>query len=313
MGGRIKVCVVDDHPEAAEVLCEGLRYHDYESFPCLSGQAALDLCATEPIDLILLDVVMPEMDGFEVCKRLKESPQTQHIAVIFVTGKDAPDDVSRGLNLGAVDYITKPYNLPIVMVRVESALQKINQEQPLETRHESVMDSAYTDDVTGLRNRRYLMERLQEEVEKAHRYDYPVSCVIFDVDDIQAINEDTGTAETDDLLLEIAMAFRSFSRGYDVLARYDGSMFAVVLPHTLLDDAIGYGTKIMDEIDATTFSDPNYPTRASMSVGVVTCQNGSAKNAELIFGEAMRSLLKAKSLPEKRIVGQDLKAPKAAE
>lgn len=307
MGGRIKVCVVDDHPEAAEILCEGLSYHDYESFACHSGQEALDLCAAERIDLVLLDIVMPGMDGFEVCKRLKEAAETKHIAVIFVSGKDAPDDVSKGYTLGAVDYITKPYNLPMVMVRVESALQKMNQEQPLHVRHEGVMDSAYTDNLTGLRNRRYLMERIQEEVEKAHRYNYPVSCAIFDVDDIQAIDEETGSVEMNDLLVEIAMAFRNYSRAYDVLARYDDSMFAVMLPHTPLEDAIGYGKKLMDEIDATTFSDPNYPTRASMSVGVVTCQNGDAINAELIFGEAMRSLLKAKSLPEKRIVGNHIK------
>ena len=106
------------------------------------------------------------------------------------------------------------------------------------------------------------------------------------------------------------MSIRGFSRGYDVVARYDGTLFASLLPHTSLENALGYGSKIIDDIAATTFSDPNFPTKAGISVGVVTCQNGSAQGADRIFGEAMRSLLLAKGTSGPRISGRDLSQSK---
>jgi diguanylate cyclase (GGDEF)-like protein len=254
----------------------------------------------------LLDVCLPKMSGYDVCKCLRENPKTQDICVIFVTVKGAPEDVSRGFELGAADYITKPYNLPVVMLRVDAALRKKLEHERLRTQQEFFMDNSYTDYLTGLRNRRYLLERLQEEVEKAHRYDYPVSCVVFDVDEVRGLDEELGPVSLDDLLIEIAMTLRNHSRTYDVLARYDGTLFAAVLPHSPKDDARQYASKIMDEIGSTTFSDPNFPTEAKVSVGIVACQNGSARGAEFVLGEAMRALLQAKSLPEERLVARNL-------
>jgi diguanylate cyclase (GGDEF)-like protein len=271
-----------------------------------SGREALDVCARERIDLLLLDVCMPGMNGFEVCKRLKENPATREIPVIFVTVKGAPEDVSAGFQAGAADYITKPYNLPMVMVRVDAVLQHKIEHDRLRSQHEFFLDNAYTDYLTGLRNRRYLLDRLQEEVEKAHRYDYAISCVVFDVDEVRAQDDELGPVSMDDLLVEIAMTLRNHSRTYDVLARYDGTVFAAVLPHSPLNDAVRYATKIMEEVEATTFSDPNFPTEAGLSVGIVACQNGSAQGADYVLGEAMRGLLQAKSLHDARLIARNL-------
>ncbi|MCH7910292.1 MAG: GGDEF domain-containing protein [Candidatus Hydrogenedentes bacterium] len=167
---------------------------------------------------------------------------------------------------------------------------------------------AYTDQLTGLRNRRFLMERLAEEVDKAQRHNLPLSCLIMDVDNISPVDADSGAVSVDDLLAEVAMTLRTYTRTYDVLSRYDGTMFAVLLPHTPLSDATEYASKILNEVDATIYSDPNMPTKASMSVGIVTCSNGGSSDAEEIFGEAMRTLLKAKSMSGERIATCDLKA-----
>lgn len=306
MTPKIRVCVVDDHVESTKVLCEGLEMHDYEALPAHTGGEALDICASESIDLILLDIGLPDMDGYEVCKRLKESPNTRDIAVIFVTIKGEAEDISRGYQLGATDYIAKPYSLPMVMVRLDAVVRNKWIHDEIRAADDDATATAYTDYLTGLRNRAYLTERLQEEVDKAHRYDVPLSCIVFDVDEITALDDESGPASIDDLLAEISMGFNTASRNYDILARYDGTLFAAVLPHTPLEQALQYVDKILDDVDATTFSDPNFPTKISMSVGAVSCRNGTAKSADTIFGEAMRSLLEAKSQPGKRVIGRSL-------
>ena len=306
MSHRAKLCVVDDDREAAAVLCGGLSLHDYEAVEAHSGQAALEICEKGDIDMVLLDVAMPQMDGYEVCRRLKANPLTKDIAVAFVTVKGAAEDISRGFSLGATDYITKPYTLPMVMIRVEAALRNQSVRGRIRSTNDGISDTANTDGLTGLRNRRYLMDRLQEEVDKAHRYDYPVSCVVVDVDEIEACDEEAGTVSIDDLLAEVALTLRTYTRTHDVVARYDGTLFATLLPHAPIEDAKGYGEKIMGEVDATTFSDPNFPTKARLSVGIVTCENGSARGADFVFGEAMRSLLKAKSQTDPRLLARQL-------
>ncbi|MDP7640001.1 MAG: response regulator, partial [Candidatus Hydrogenedentes bacterium] len=122
MGRKMKVCVVDDDIGATTVLCDGLRLNGYEAVGVYSGADALKVCAEGGIDLVLLDILMPVMDGYEVFENLNSNEATTHIPVIFVSAKDGEADVQKGLRLGAVEYITKPYNLPMVMVRVEAAL-----------------------------------------------------------------------------------------------------------------------------------------------------------------------------------------------
>lgn len=291
------------------MLCEGLKLHDYEAEAVGTGQEALARCASGGIDLVLLDVGLPDIEGYEVCRRLKADRSTQDIIVIFVTGQGAPEDISLGYQLGAVDYITKPFNLPMVMIRVDSAMRSHSMAGLFAHPNEGTADNAYTDHLTGLRNHRYLLERLQEEVEKAHRYNYPVSCMVVDVDEVIPVEEDLGATSMDDLLAEIALTMRNSSRTYDILARYDGALFAAVLPHARLEDALSYANKIQREVTTTTFSDPSFPTQAKLSFGIVTCRNGSTRGAEQLLGEAMRRLLQAKS-SENSMCGRDLNAAK---
>lgn len=304
---RYRVCVADDNVETAYVLSQGLSLHSYDVATVHSGEEAIQVCQGGDIDLILLDVAMPGMDGYKVCQCLKECAGTRDIVVIFITVKGSKEDISKGFSLGAADYITKPFNLPMVMLRVDAAMRRIEAATSVKPRNGIVVDATYTDPLTGLRSGAYLLQRLQEEVEKAHRYDYPVSCAVFDIDEVQALDPKAGPAPLDDLLAEIAITLRNHSRTFDVVARYDGTLFAAILPHTPLEDATRYARKILNEIRITTFSDPNFPTEATLSVGIVSFHNGSACGADLVLGEAMRGLLQARSLPkENRIVARDL-------
>jgi diguanylate cyclase (GGDEF)-like protein len=300
----VRVCVADDNREAADVLCEGLRSNEFEAYAAADGNEALEVCRAHPIDILLLDVCMPGMDGYEVCRRLKEDPATSHIAVIFVTVKGSQEDVDRAFELGAVDYITKPFNLPMVMVRVEAAARQVRAET--EGADAEDLDPAITDPETGLYTRGYLLRRLEEEVEKAGRYNYPMSFVVFDLDDVQAVDEELGSVGLEEILPDVALCIRRLSRGADVLGRYDGSQMAAILPHCSVNDAVCYAGKILGEIDATTFSDPNFPTVARMSIGITTCQNSSADSGDAVLGAAMQCLLQAKSLGSDRVVARDL-------
>lgn len=301
-----RVCVADDCVDEVTILCEGLKLHNYEVVSAFSGEQALAACEEGAVDLLLLDIGLPDIDGHEVCKRLKQNPKTADIPVIFVTAKGSATDVAVGYQLGAVDYIAKPYNLPMVMVSVGMAMRTKYVSSFADRCPELLEDPVYTDQLTGLRNRRFLLERLQEEVEKAHRYNYPLSCLMLDVDDVKGEDEELGAASLDDVLVEIAMAMRSSSRNYDILARYEGPLFAAVLPHAPLKDAVSYAKKIRDEVSSITFCDPSFPTRARLNFGIVSCRNGSAKGAEQVLGEAMRNLLRASTHPNTSIVGRDL-------
>lgn len=301
-----RVCVADDCVDEVAVLCEGLKLHSYEAVPAYTGQEALERCAQGSIDLLLLDIGLPDIDGHEVCRRLKENPKTSDIPIVFVTARGAANDVSEGYRLGAVDYIAKPYNLPIVMVRVEAAMRTRQVMDYLQSRPDPLGDTIYTDHLTGLRNRRYLLERLQEEAEKAHRHKHYLSCIVLDVDDIVALDEELGAVSMDDLLVEVALAVRNASRNSDILARYEDSRFAVVLPHVELENAIKYAEKIDEEISSTIFSDPRCPTRARVSFGIVSCSNGHAIGADQILAEAARNLFCATTHRGSRICARDL-------
>jgi two-component system, cell cycle response regulator len=304
---KYKVCVADDCLEETTLLCEGLRMYHYEALPAASGREALRICNEDAIDLILLDIGLPDIDGREVCRRLKANWRTADIPVIFITARGESQDVIEGYDIGAVDYVVKPYNLPMVLVTVERALQTRQPGPDMLGDYASFGDNAYTDTLTGLRNQRYFIERLQEEIDKAHRYDYPVSCLVLDVHETRAVDAELGMASLDDLLVEIAMAMRNTSRNYDILARLEGAFFGALLPHAPLESAVQYANKIQHEIVSTTFSDPVFPTLAKLSFGLVTCRNGSAKcGADRILGEAMRNLFHASTRSKERLVARDL-------
>lgn len=306
MLSKAKICVVDDEAVITDVLSESLRAHNFDTLTANNGQDAIELCKKNDIDLMLLDVMMPVMDGYEVCKALKSDEATKDIEVIFVTGKSEPENHEEGFKLGAIDYITKPFNLPMVMVRVEAAL-RMRQQATSDSMTDILQDLGDTDSVTGLKNQRYLLNQLQHEIDKSKRYHYPVSCVILDLDTIRTTDDKQKDLSVEDLLAEVAMEIRSFTRSYDILARFDGTLFAAVLPHSDANDAVNYGRKIMEDIDATTFSDPNAPTKVSVSVSAVTVIDGALTDAELVFGETMKLLLQAKSMPKNnRIKGREI-------
>jgi len=218
-----RVLVVDDEAANIRVLAEALG-DGFEICFAQGGARALQIAAEQLPDLILLDVVMPELDGFEVLRRLKADPRTQHTPVIFVTAMDEIADEQRGFALGAVDYITKPVSPPRVRARARTHIELKRQRDLLE-------EHAALDGLTGIANRRRFDAELDLRWRASQRNGTGLLLALLDVDHFKQFNDHYGHGPGDDCLRRVAGALADgFSRGEDFAARYGGEEFALILP-----------------------------------------------------------------------------------
>lgn len=222
---RHKLLIVDDQPVNVRVIAEALR-DQYELYFATSGARALEIVDGGGIDLVLLDVVMPEMDGFEVCRRLRDDERTSRIPVIFVTAREEVEDETRGFDAGGVDYITKPIRPPIVRARVRNHLE-------LKENRDLLERLASIDPLTGIPNRRAFDSAIEQEWARAARAGQSLSIAIVDVDDFKKYNDTYGHAKGDACLRLVARALAiTAHRPGDVVARYGGEEFGIVAPET---------------------------------------------------------------------------------
>ena len=236
--GRPKLLLVDDQPMNIRVLHQLFRY-ECDVHMATGGEQAIEVCKALLPDLILLDVVMEGMDGHEVCRRLKADPLTQDIPIIFLSANGEDDDEAIGLELGAVDYIGKPFNPMIVRARVKTHLT-------LKRQGDYLRSMAMLDGLTGVANRRKLEARLEAAWSQACRDNGPLSLIMIDVDYFKKYNDHYGHQSGDQCLRRLAMALAAtLNRPYDLLARYGGEEFACLLPDTDLAGAERVAQKML--------------------------------------------------------------------
>ena len=217
--------IVDDEKQNRLLLTE-LFGTTYKIIQAKNGVQALEKARQHRPDLILLDVLMPEMDGMCVLRELKRDDATRLIPVIFITALDSATDEENGLNLGAVDYISKPFHPPIVRVRVRNQLQLVHQQRLLE-------QLASLDGLTGIPNRRQFDATLLKEWHRCQRNQQPLSLIVADVDFFKKYNDALGHAAGDRVLQEVAATLRQAARRPgDLVARYGGEEFVLLLPET---------------------------------------------------------------------------------
>ena len=220
------VLIVDDNPINLQLLAEGLK-RDFNIKVAAHGQKAIEISLSDnPPDLILLDVMMPEIDGLSVCRKLKELAQTKDIPIIFVTAKNQMEDELEGLMLGAVDYITKPFRMPIVKARIKTHIE-------LKRKKDLLEKLASLDALTELPNRRSFDLALQREWRRCSRTESFIGCIMIDIDFFKQFNDTYGHAAGDDCLRKVSDVLRDcLERPADIVARYGGEEFAALLPGT---------------------------------------------------------------------------------
>lgn len=225
LSDKPRILIVDDD-KINQRLLSGLLMKDYTLDQAEGGGQALEKIGANPPDLILLDIMMPEMDGFQVIRKLKNNEITQDIPVIFITALNSVRNEEEGLKLGAVDYIKKPFIPSIVKARVRNILTMVRHRKLLET-------LAHIDGLTEIPNRRYFDLALQREWHRALRYNEFLSVAIADVDYFKQYNDNYGHASGDRVLIALSKEIRrNLKRPYDLVSRYGGEEFGIIIPKT---------------------------------------------------------------------------------
>lgn len=293
---RPKLLIVDDQPTNIRVLHELFR-EDCDVFMATSGEQAISVCQAQLPDLILLDVVMEGMDGHEVCRRLKVDPMTQGIPIIFITAQQQESDEVLGLELGAVDFISKPINTTIVRARVRTHLT-------LKLQSDLLRSMALIDGLTGVANRRKFNEDILADWRLCFREQKPLSLILVDVDYFKRYNDRYGHQAGDDCLKSVAQTLsETVRRPYDLVARYGGEEFACVLPNTVLSGAVEIAERMQECVRTLGIehSASDVDRVLTISLGVATMTPTGELGFEALIEAADKQLYEAKNAGRARV------------
>jgi diguanylate cyclase (GGDEF)-like protein len=302
-----KVLVADDDAVNRDVLGELLK-PEYTVLLAKNGAQTLERAMRHLPDLILLDVMMPDMDGYEVLRRLRADPLTEHISVIFISGLDRPEDEASGLKMGASDYITKPFNQTVVMARVALHLQVVRQRRMLER-------LANIDGLTELANRRRFDEVYELEWQRARRSGRPLSLALLDIDAFKQYNDRYGHPAGDRALRAVArLAAAAMRRPADLAARYGGEELVLLLPETGAHEAQQVVAQLREAVAGLMIAHEASTVAQILtaSVGGATLEGGSAEGAAELFEAADAQLYRAKQAGRNRVAWREAPAHGAA-
>jgi diguanylate cyclase (GGDEF)-like protein len=293
---KFTVLIVDDEKQNRTLLTELLQ-DDYQIILAKNGVQALERALNHSPDLILLDILMPEMDGFAVIRALKKNDSTRNIPVIFISALDSASDEELGLELGAVDYIAKPFHPPIVRVRVRNHLQSVHQRRLLE--HLALIDS-----LTEIPNRRRFAEVYEREWRRCMRNSASLSLIVADADHFKIYNDTYGHAAGDLVLKRVAQAIQStLKRPADFVARYGGEEFVIILPESEAAGAQEVAEKIRADVENQKIPYPESPSAPCLTVslgGATQIPNKAEVDSDL-FCRADSFLYEAKRSGRNRV------------
>jgi diguanylate cyclase (GGDEF)-like protein len=285
------ILVVDDTPANLSLMSRLLK-DTYRVKVANNGERALEIAQSDaPPDLILLDIMMPGMDGYEVCRRLKADNATKDIPIIFLTAMADVENESMGFALGAVDYISKPFNKTVVKARIRVHMQLKRQSRLLET-------LAFVDALTEIPNRRALDQTYEQEWSRCMRTGQPLSYILIDVDQFKQFNDHYGHGYGDECLMRVAKALHEcVQRPGDCLGRYGGEEFAAILANTDLASAIQVAQHFHDSVAALQIphAHSTADSKVTISIGVATVLPLAGQNPQMLCDAADRMMYEAKS------------------
>jgi len=295
---KATILIVDDTPLNIQVLSQVL-FREYEVKIATGGKMALKIIdQVKKPDLILLDIMMPEMDGYEVCRRIKNNPSIQDIPIIFVSGKGEVKDQKHGFDLGAVDYITKPFDIPLVLARINVHLQ-------LKRKSEKLEKMVMVDALTDIPNRRALDDALECEIKRAKRDKKTLSLMMIDVDHFKTFNDNYGHGVGDICLRKIAQSLASnIKRPGDMVGRFGGEEFMVVLPDCAPDGAVAIAEQMRQSIEMLNIPHKYSPVsdHVTVSIGVKSVLYESEITNDEFLNKTDQMLYLAKDQGRNRVV-----------
>jgi len=263
------ILIIDDVDDNLEILGDLLTFNGHNVHTARSGEAALKLVQEICPDLVLLDILMPGMDGFEVCTRLKANEITRDIPVIFVSSMTDIDSKVMGFKVGGVDYINKPFQHAEILVRVNTHITLLRLREHLELQNAELERLANTDYLTDLFNRRCFFHAAQKRLAGANLCGAPISITLIDLDHFKRVNDTYGHLVGDRVLVHVAQLIRAHCRAYDVAARYGGEEFVILHPAIDSQSAFRVAERIRKEVELTPFLHKREKIGVTLSAGVV--------------------------------------------
>jgi len=296
-----RILIVDDSRLIAHVAKTILTKQGHEVILAQDGLAGLQAAKSEHPDLILLDLIMPVMDGYQVCQGLKEEDSTKEIPIIMLTSKAEPADKVKGLELGALDYVVKPFDEGELIARVNIQLRLKQLYEALQEKNRQLRELANRDGLTGLYNHRYFHEQLSKDFLRAKRYHESLSCILLDIDYFKKFNDTYGHQTGDIVLSTLGQVIRDSIRDSDFAARYGGEEFALVLYHADRPTAVNVAERLRQMVEHCEVRDKDHVLHVTISLGVATFPHEQISNPRQIVECADKALYKAKENGRNRV------------
>ncbi|MDY0300726.1 MAG: diguanylate cyclase [Trichlorobacter sp.] len=298
------VLIIDDSVTVREKIISILESHDlfsryYEAEDGLEGFKKL---LASPVDIVLCDLEMPRMDGFKFLGMLKGRQEVADTPVIILTGNNEREMKLKGLEQGACDFIIKPFDPEELVARMKVHLKIKHLQDDLKRSNELLLELSNTDHLTGLFNRRYLMETLERELQRAQRHNGMISLIMMDLDHFKKINDTYGHLQGDVVLQKIALLMQKELRTYDTAARYGGEEFAAVLPDASLEEAFNVADRMRTAIQDIRFAGPLAVEQITASFGIAALKSPINGNIDDLLRAADNALYRAKEAGRNRVI-----------
>ncbi len=328
---RATVLIVDDNPKNLQVLAEIVEKIGHEVVMALNARQAIDYLAQELPDLILLDVMMPEMDGYMLCRELKATECSREIPVIFITARADSEDVVQGFAAGGIDYLTKPFRVPELRARLSTHLSLKRHQDELRENNERLQRtceelslahatisrqneklkemllqlelSSRTDVLTGIYNRRHMVEKINAEIARYRRSGHSFALISGDIDFFKSVNDKYGHDCGDLVLQAVAQVMKNLLREQDTLARWGGEEFLILLPETDVVQGTLAAERIRRQICELEVGYRGAKVSVAMTLGVVVFAEGDT--IDTVLKKADDALYRGKRQGRNRVIAAD--------